>query len=310
MALTSLAQLGTVLGQSIGMTSLYRVAKREVHRHVDYIAVEEPLEIRLGYDGPLKRTRRSISVTMRTPGHDDELAAGFLFNEGVIRRIDDVASIRTCRRAKSEAERGNVINVELKPGVKFDAERLERHFYATSSCGVCGKASLDAVEMAAGPTLTPGCPVLSPEIIHQLPRALREAQAVFDRTGGLHAAALFDAEGALLRTREDVGRHNAVDKLVGACLLEKRLPLHDRILLVSGRASFELTQKALMASIPVLAAVSAPSSLAVELAQEFGMTLLGFVRGERFNVYSGASRLRMASGKALVETIEQTEQPS
>lgn len=295
-AVASQMELETAAGGSVAVASVQRATKDGTCTQADALAVEEPLEIRLGYDGSMERTRRSISVTMRTPGHDAELAAGFLFSEGVIEHFDDVARIRKCRRVESEAERGNVIRVELKPGVSFDAERLERHFYATSSCGVCGKASIEAVEMAACPTLPSERPLLTPDLVHRLPQTLREAQAVFESTGGLHAAALFDTDGTLHETREDIGRHNAVDKLVGACLLEETLPLHDRILLVSGRASFELTQKALMAGAPVLAAVSAPSSLAVKLARQFGMTLLGFVRGERFNVYSGATRVRTEDG--------------
>jgi FdhD protein len=187
----------------------------------------------------------------------------------------------------------NVVRVELKPGTPVDLERLDRHFYTTSSCGVCGKASLEALKAADRPALDPHAPTLSPALIHALPERLREAQAVFERTGGLHAAALFDPQGRLLALREDVGRHNAVDKLVGAAWLEGRWPLSNGVLLVSGRASFELVQKALVAGIPAMAAVGAPSSLAVALAAEAGMTLLGFVRQGRYNVYAGPERLGM-----------------
>lgn len=254
------------------------------HERIDWVAVEEPLEIVLEFGPAAARTRRTVSVTMRTPGHDDELAAGFLFAEGVIRGLDDVQRIVPCDRA-------NAVRVVLRPDVSVAFGDLERHFATTSSCGVCGKTSLDALTARCAPLPDPDRPVFAPEVIHRLPEILREAQPTFDRTGGLHAAALFDANGTLLAVREDVGRHNAVDKLIGAELLAGRLPLSDRVLLVSGRASFELAQKALAAGVPVLAAVGAPSSLAVELAEWFGLTLLGFVRDRRFNVYAHGGRL-------------------
>lgn len=247
----------------------------------DLLAVEEPLEIRLGTG----RAHRTVSVTMRTPGHDPELAVGFLFTEGVITARDQVAAARGCRS-------GNVVRVDLRPGVAVDFDRLERHFYTASSCGVCGKASLDAVRVQTRTRPASGVPALDPAVVRRLPDALRAAQAVFDRTGGLHAAALFDPPGSLLAVREDVGRHNALDKLIGAEFLAGRIPLTERILLLSGRVSFELVQKAAVAGIPVVAAVGAPSSLAVELARDRGMTVLGFVRHDRFNVYTGADRIR------------------
>ncbi len=253
----------------------------------DTLAVEEPLEIRLGCEVDGKRARRSVSITMRTPGHDRELAVGFLFTEGMIAEAEDVASVRGCKA-------GNVIRVELRPGVPVDLAKLERHFYTTSSCGVCGKASLDAVRVTCRSRPDPGHPAVDPEVIHRLPDLLRSAQAVFDRTGGLHASALFDASGRLVAVREDVGRHNALDKLIGSRFLEGATPLSGSILLVSGRASFELVQKAAVAGIPVLAAVGAPSSLAVALAAELGLTLLGFVGRERFNIYAGGERIRQA----------------
>lgn len=261
-----------------------RVNRMDVGSRVDrpdMLAVEEPLEIRLGTGG----AHRTVSVTMRTPGHDPELAVGFLFTEGIISARDQVASARGCRS-------GNVVRVDLRPGVPVEFDRLERHFYTASSCGVCGKTSLDAVRVQARTCPTPGRPVLDPSIVHRLPDALRAGQAVFDRTGGLHAAALFDPAGTLLAVREDVGRHNALDKLIGAEFLAGRTPLAERILLLSGRVSFELVQKAAVAGVPVVAAVGAPSSLAVELARDRGMTVVGFVRHDRFNVYTGADRIR------------------
>jgi FdhD protein len=253
--------------------------------HEDELAVEEPLEIQLGYTARGGwRVHKSVSITMRTPGSDAELAAGFLFAEGIVgglREIDGISS-----------PAGNVVRVELKPDVAVDLRGLERHFYATSSCGVCGKASIEALRMSCRPSMRMFGPRVSAATIHRLPERLRETQEVFDRTGGLHAAGLFDAAGALIRRREDVGRHNAVDKLIGAQLLAGETPpFNDRLLLVSGRASFELMQKALAAGIPILAAVGAPSSLAVELARESGATLLGFVRDGRFNVYAGKERI-------------------
>lgn len=241
----------------------------------DLLAVEEPLEIRLG--------GKTISITMRTPGHDPELAAGFLFTEGILLGSHQVRDIQTSK---------NSVDVSVNPDVEVDYERLQRNFYTTSSCGVCGKASIDALRMQGCPVLPRDSARVEASLIHRLPQAQRDEQAVFNRTGGLHAAALFDFQGKLILLREDVGRHNAVDKLIGAEMLAGRTPLSDTLLLVSGRASFELTQKALMAGIPILAAVGAPSSLAVETAQRFNMTLLGFVRGERFNIYSGASRIQ------------------
>ena len=263
----------------------------------DVLAVEEPLEIRLHVEHDGRLVRRAVSVTMRTPGDDAELAAGFLFTEGIVRSRQAIADIRHCGPANA-AGAGNTIRVELVPGTPVDFARLERHTYTTSSCGVCGKTSIEALEATSCFALAADEPIVDATLIHRLPVLLREAQRVFDRTGGLHASALFDLDGGLTVLREDVGRHNAVDKVIGARLLADRLPARDAILLVSGRASFELVQKAVMAGIPVLAAVGAPSSLAVELAARAGLTLLGFVRDGRFNVYSGAARVRGAEGDA------------
>jgi FdhD protein len=255
----------------------------------DTLVVEEPLEIRVG--------GRSLVVTMRTPGDDMDLAAGFLVSEGVVSAADQVLSIRYCAGAATTDDDGselntyNLLDVELAPGVPPPDPSLERSFYTTSSCGLCGKASLDAVRTSARWSVADDPMTVHTRALAAMPAALSEAQRVFAKTGGLHAAGLFTAAGELLVLREDVGRHNAVDKVVGWALRDGRLPLRGCVLLVSGRASFELTQKAWMAGIPVLAAVSAPSSLAVDLADEAGMTLVGFLRGETMNAYAGAHRL-------------------
>ncbi|HEV7951651.1 MAG TPA: formate dehydrogenase accessory sulfurtransferase FdhD [Glaciihabitans sp.] len=254
----------------------------------DVVAVEEPLEIRVG--------GRSLAITMRTPGHDFDLAAGFLVSEGVIASGDDFGAARYCAGATVEGlNTYNVLDVTLAPGVPAPDPSLERNFFTTSSCGLCGKASIDAVRTLSVHPVAQDPVRVSPELLVTFPELLRAEQAVFDKTGGLHAAALFDGTtGKMLVLREDVGRHNAVDKVVGWAVKENLLPLTGVVLMVSGRASFELTQKASMAGIPFLAAVSAPSSLAVELASELGMTLVGFLRGESMVVYSGAHRLENA----------------
>lgn len=257
----------------------------------DEVAVEEPLEIRLAYSTPDGRAARSLSITMRTPGNDPELAAGFLYSESIIARHADIAAIETCGPPAPDSGLHNVVRVELGPSVDVDLGRLQRHFYTTSSCGVCGKTSLDAlqaigVESQAGNTIA-----FDRATLTEVPNRLRAAQETFEKTGGLHAAAAFDTAGELVVIREDVGRHNAVDKVIGALLLEDRLPANDLGLMVSGRASFELMQKALVAGMPLLAAVSAPSSLAVRLAREFDVTLVGFLRGTDFNIYAGAQRI-------------------
>lgn len=291
--MSAFGEVDPMINRALVGVGVCRVSGSDHSVHSDVLAVEEPLEIRLGCDVAGRRVHRAVSVTMRTPGHDDELAAGFLVGEGIIDSREQLADVRAC------ASR-NVVRVDLRPGVAVDLSRLERHFYTSSSCGVCGKASLDSVRVAFRNCPPEGRPVVDAEVVHRLPEALRSGQAVFDRTGGLHASALFDTTGKLLSLREDVGRHNALDKLIGAEFLAGRTPLSNHVLLVSGRASFELVQKAAVAGIPILAAVGAPSSLAFDLARECGMTVLGFVRRDRFNVYTGAERVRLGSTGSAV----------
>lgn len=271
--------------QSVTQRVVTRVEGGTATRRLDALAVEEPLEIRVAGIRDGAPFQQSLSITMRTPGRDLELAAGFLFGEGLIEEPTDIARLAPCGPARQ-----NAVRIELAPGVRLDAARLERHFYTTSSCGVCGKASLEALSAAKIAPL-PDTPPFPAELIHRLPDLVRSAQAVFDRTGGLHAAALVDRTGRLVDLQEDVGRHNALDKLVGARFLADELPLSDHLLFLSGRISFELVQKALMAGLPIVAAVGAPSSLAVQLAEAFNLTLMGFVRNGRFNLYSGEQRI-------------------
>lgn len=250
---------------------------------VDVLAVEEPLEMRIQWMHEGRPRLDTVAVTMRTPGHDEELAVGFLFTEGLIRERAEISDVWSCR--------SGAMRVVLDPSVALDLSRLERRAYTTSACGACGKTSMNALAATPAWALAPNEPTVSLRHLGALPAALRSAQALFDATGGLHASGLFDTDGRLLTLREDVGRHNALDKVIGAELLAGRLPLHERILVVSGRVSFELVQKALMAGIPIVAAIGAPSSLAVELARTNGMTLLGFVRADRSNIYADAGRV-------------------
>lgn len=245
----------------------------------DLVAVEEPLQIRLG--------EHDVAITMRTPGCDRELAVGFLFTEGLVRTPDEIADVR--------ADDRGTITVDFSGGIQPDIDA--RRFYVTSSCGICGKASIDALRAAGCAMLPCSQQKLPAGLIPHLPQKLREAQTIFQHTGGLHAAGLFNIAGELIYVREDVGRHNAVDKVIGAAFLARRLPLKDHVLMLSGRVSFELVQKAVMAGIAIVVAVGAPSSLAIETALRFGVTLIGFVRGDRFNVYAGAERLQMPASR-------------
>jgi FdhD protein len=254
-------------------------------RHDDVVAIEEPLEIRVLADGE-EGLGRPISVTMRTPGHDTELALGFLFGEGLLR------DWRSVRRVRPAGPTGNVLRVELQRGIELDLARLQRNFYTTSSCGVCGKASIEAVTSSVLVRHIEADWTVDAAVLHGLPAKLREAQAAFAATGGLHAVGLFTRDGDFVASYEDVGRHNAMDKLVGSRLLADALPLADSIVLLSGRASFELVQKAGAAGVPLLAAIGAPSSLAIELAEQAGMTLVAFLRNGTFNLYTHGQRVR------------------
>jgi FdhD protein len=290
-----------------------RFTGEEQHATTDVLAVEEPLELQLAYGQADGRKVKSVSVTMRTPGHDFELVAGFLLTEGIVSDSAEISKIRYVAGPSNQAREAstdglvlpyqperNVVRVELAPDVAVSMANLERNFYTTSSCGICGKASLLALRTVCPPRAANQLKVAA-RVLYSLPGRLRAGQDVFERTGGIHASGLFDADGNLHSIREDVGRHNAVDKLIGAEFLADRVPLRDRILLLSGRASFELLQKALMGGIPMVVAVGAPSSLAVQVAKEFDMTLVGFLRDDHFNVYHGAGRIAGApapSGEA------------
>jgi FdhD protein len=268
--------------------TVWVVENGQVRSRSDQLATEEPLEIRL------VSPQKTVAVTMRTPGADFELTAGFLYSEGVVNSREDIDRISYCVDPDVDGEqRYNIVNVKLREGLSPDLQPLERHFFTTSACGVCGKANLEALRLRGCPVIPDG-PEVSAEVIYSLPEQLRSAQRVFSTTGGLHAAALFDTQGQLLSVREDVGRHNALDKLVGSAVLSDQLPLNNHVVMVSGRSSFEILQKCLTAGVPIVCAVSAPSSLAVALAREFGITLVGFLRGERFNVYAGRERLAIA----------------
>jgi FdhD protein len=268
---------------SAANSSIHKLVNGVFLRQDDVLAVEEPLEIRLEYSDGNHRVTRPVSVTMRTPGSDEYLALGFLFTEGIIHAKADVLSTTQFDP--------NAITVHLNAGILPKLAQLERNFYTTSSCGVCGKSSIDAIrQVSTNPPLAPDCTIPA-ALLHSLPEKLRQGQTIFESTGGLHAAAIFSLQGELLLLQEDVGRHNALDKLMGTALLQNLVPLDQHILLLSGRASFELIQKAAMAGVRIIAAVGAPSSLAVQLASEFEMSLVGFLRSDRLNVYTGKKRL-------------------
>jgi FdhD protein len=270
-------------------SQVWVVENNKTRSRLDYLATEEPLEIRL------VDPKQTVAITMRTPGADFDLAVGFLYSEGIIHRQEDVEKIAYCVEPDIDGEqRYNIVNVSLREGLQPDLVSLERHFFTTSACGVCGKASIESIKIRDCPILSTGRTVTS-EIIYSLPNKLRSAQGIFTATGGLHAAALFDFQGQLLKLREDVGRHNALDKLIGSAFLANELPLNEHIVMVSGRASFEILQKCIAAGVPIICAVSAPSSLAVAVAKEFGITLIGFLRGQKFNIYSGFERISLQS---------------
>jgi FdhD protein len=272
--------------------SVSRLRSGQWTEQEDHLAAEEPMETRLVWEEDVGRVlRQTIAVTMRTPGDDFQLAAGFLHGEAILKSPDDVVDISYCLDDGDEPQALNIVSVTLRPGLAFDPKRLERNFYTTSSCGVCGKAAMEALEIVGCERLASRVPRVGAAVLRDLPARLREAQETFTWTGGLHAAGLFDRHGRLLGLREDVGRHNALDKLVGSLFMEGRLPVHDGVLLLSGRASFELLQKALVARIPIVASVGAPSSLAVEVAESFNITLVGFLGAEGFNVYTAPERI-------------------
>ena len=276
-------------GKGFSGVSVFRLVDGELKNRKDVVAVEEPLEIRIEYaiDGVLKRA--PISITMRTPGEDFELAVGFLHGEGIIQAKEDVREVSYCQGDQPQTY--NIVLVKLASNVPFDPEVLARNFYTTSSCGVCGKASLEAIDLKDCDKITDVGLQVSSDVLRRLPSILREKQGLFERTGGIHAAGLFTQSGECISIREDVGRHNAVDKVVGQAFLKSMIPLDRHILVVSGRTSFEIMQKALVARVSTIAAVGAPSSLAVDLAKKFGMTLLGFTKADGFNVYAGSRRI-------------------
>lgn len=282
-------------GQSIEITEVLEWTKGELRRATDYLAAEEPLEIRIAHqeDPPAP-----LTVTMRTPGHDIELAAGFLLTEGIISSSQELLAIRAVPNGNTG--KNNVVEIQIvKNENEYDPEQMRRNFFAASSCGICGKASIEAIRTRGLRRPNPALRV-PPGVLSSLNEKLRGSQAVFEKTGGLHAAGLFTASGELVALREDIGRHNTVDKIVGWAVLEKRLPLSAHILVVSGRGGFEIAQKSIAAGIPILASVSAPSSLAVRLAREMDLTLVGFLRGDRFIIYSGADRISAAGSTVSV----------
>jgi FdhD protein len=286
-----------------------RISGTDFQTIPDHLALEEPLEIQVAYGPESGRQWKTAAITMRTPGHDRELAAGFLIGEGLLRSLDQIEAVHL--RGPRHGEEGwqHSVRVTLRPGVPLDLARLERNFYTTSSCGICGKTSMEALEMGIFPPLPAVDWRIDRPTVCALPARLREAQAIFEQTGGLHAAGLFTPEGRPVVVREDVGRHNAVDKVIGAQFLAGRGPLSDFLLVVSGRASFELMQKALASGIPMLVAVGAPSSLAVEVAEKFGATLIGFTKPTGFNIYTGEERVRLVAGEPAIQNVMVAHSP-
>ncbi|MEQ9402458.1 MAG: formate dehydrogenase accessory sulfurtransferase FdhD [Cyclobacteriaceae bacterium] len=276
---------------SVQTVDILRVGKDSNESTPDLIVTEEPLEIRIGYGPETDRQQMNLAVTMRTPGNDEELCLGFLFNEGIIQCIEDVLSVKYCDEMGTVENHENIMRAELSQDVTFDPSDHQRNFYTTSSCGVCGKAAVEAIHVACNP-LESDKIFIEENVFFELPNKLRAAQEVFKHTGGLHASAIFDLSGNLLAHREDVGRHNALDKIIGYYLNKDIHALKNSILLLSGRISFELVQKAIRAGIPVIAAVGAPSSLAVSLAEDFGVTLIGFLGEKKFNIYTADRRVR------------------
>lgn len=272
---------------AVSSVQIKKVTGSHVAESPDLLATEEPMEIRLNYGKGELKQQRNVAVTMRTPGNDFELVAGFLITEGVIKSFNDILFIRHCSTGN------NIVKVDIKEDVVINTQSMDRNFYTTSSCGICGKTSVDAVKFYSGGKISNESEKIDPAFLSALPEKLRMQQNVFEFTGGLHAAALFNKEGDLLFIREDVGRHNAVDKLIGAAAASYDLPINQYILLLSGRAGFELLQKAAVAGIGIVAAVGAPTSLAVEMAEEAGITLVGFLRDNRFNIYTHPQRVKI-----------------
>lgn len=280
-----------MLKSNVDAVKIKKIINGNTTDEQDLIAVEEPIEIRLGYGEITQREQKKVAVTMRTPGNDFELALGFLFTEGILQSTKQILKIQYCTENNTLEENNNIVRVELLPTVTFNLNSLQRNFYTTSSCGVCGKESIEAIKTVCSTDTTNNKLSVSSTLLCSLPEILKNKQTVFKHTGGIHACGLFDSKGNLLLLREDVGRHNAFDKLIGAALSTDSINLSDCIVLLSGRASFELIQKAAMAAIPIVCAIGAPSSLAVSTAQEFGITLVGFLKENRMNIYSNSERI-------------------
>ncbi|MFM6924627.1 MAG: formate dehydrogenase accessory sulfurtransferase FdhD [Ferruginibacter sp.] len=272
-------------GRQVENIRIHKLQSGAVNETADKVAVEEPMQIQLMYSTATGQMLKDIAVTMRTPGNDEELAAGFLFTEGIIQSADDISEIKHAHADE------NGVQVILKENIKPVPGNAARNFYTTSSCGICGKASIDAIQTLSQYDKINNDSIIRAAVFHSLQQELKKQQKVFEDTGGIHASALFDMEGKFIMLREDVGRHNALDKIIGAAMLHKQLPLNNNLLLLSGRASFELVQKAVMAGIQIIASVGAPSSLAVEMANENNVTLIGFLKEDRFNIYSGRKRI-------------------